>query len=143
MPRPLPKISVSKSKIHGTGVYAEENIKKGRRVIQYAGEKITSKEGTRRSEEHDVLTYVFILNDNYDIDGNVNGNDARYINHSCDPNCEIRIMKDKIYIYATREIKKGEELSYDYAFDAEEQHKCFCGKKKCRGFLNEPEEEDS
>lgn len=135
----LPKIVVKDSGIHGTGVYAAQDIKRGDAIIEYKGEKIPSDEGTRRSEAHPTLSYIFILNDDWDIDGNVDGNNARYINHSCDPNCEIDYIKDHIWIFAVRDIKEGEELAYDYAFDADEKQSCRCGSSECRGYINDPE----
>jgi hypothetical protein len=82
--------------------------------------------------------YIFELNKRYDIDGNVPWNTARLINHSCDPNCETDIIKGKIWIIAAEDIKKGEELTYDYAFAFDEdydEHTCKCGAKKCIGYI--------
>jgi uncharacterized protein len=137
----LPKIIVRNSSIHGKGIFAGEDIPKKVKIIEYVGEKISGKEGDRRSELDDKLTYIFILNDKFDIDGSVNGNDSRLINHSCDPNCEIDYINDHIWIYSLRDIKKGEELTYDYAFDADELEDCHCGSKSCRGYINDPDDE--
>ena len=85
--------------------------------------------------------YVFELNKRYDLDGNVPENTARFINHSCDPNCEPDVIKNRIWLLSTRKIKKGEELSYNYGFDLEcyEEHECRCGSKKCVGYITAEE----
>ena len=139
---------VKKSSIHGTGIIASQNIKKGTKVIQYLGEKITKKEGDRRSAarikkylhiKKEGSVYIFELNSRYDIDGSPLYNKARYINHSCNPNCEVDIINNEIWIIAIKGIIKGVELSYDYgyAFDTDDfaDHICKCGSKKCIGFI--------
>ncbi len=139
---------VKKSKVHGNGVFATRNITKGKKIIQYIGEKISKKEGDKRSEERikkylnsktTGSVYIFELNKRYDIDGFVSRNKARFINHSCAPNCEVDIINGKIWISSIKNIKKGEELSYDYgyAFDPDDykDHLCKCGAKKCIGFI--------
>lgn len=137
----LPKLVVKKSGIHGTGVFAAEPIKEGQKIIEYKGEKILGQEGDRRSEIDDKLTYIFVLNDKYDIDGSVNGNESRLINHSCNPNTYVDIFDGHIWIIADRNIERGEELTYDYKFDADELELCFCGSIKCRGYINDPDGE--
>jgi uncharacterized protein len=139
----LPKLIVKKSGIHGKGVFASEPIKEGHKIIEYTGEKILGKEGDRRSEIDDKLTYIFILNDKYDIDGSVNGNDARLVNHSCDPNADTDVINDRIWIIADRDIAVGEEITYDYSFDADDLEECCCGSVKCRGYINDPDSEDT
>ena len=139
-------IKVEESPIHGTGVFARINIPKGKKVIEYIGEKISKKESEKRSvqlieKNQDSLTdgavYIFELNKKHDIDGNVPENTARFINHSCKPNCEPEIIKNQIWLRSTKKIKKGEELSYNYGFDLEsyEDHICRCGTKNCVGFI--------
>ena len=117
--------SEKKSKIHGTGIIANCNIKKGVKIIQYIGEKVTKKEGDIRSaarikkylnKKNEGSVYIFELNKRYDIDGCFTYNKARYINHSCSPNCEVDIIKNEIWISSIKKIKKGEELSYDYGY---------------------------
>ena len=137
----FPKIKVNKSQIHGRGVFANEPIKEDQKIIEYTGEKISGEEGDRRSEIDDKLTYIFNLNEKYDIDGSVNGNDARLINHSCSPNAYIDYINDHIWIIAERDIAIGEEITYDYSFDADELEKCICGSKDCRGYLNDPDDD--
>jgi len=139
---------VKKSKIHGSGVYASKEIKKGEKIIEYIGEKILKNEGDKRSGNRikknlhkgdDGLVYIFELNSKYDIDGSPLYNKARYINHSCNPNCEVEIFNDHIWIVSLRKIRKDEELTYDYgyAFDKEDfkDHVCKCDSSNCIGFI--------
>tara|TARA_B100001250_G_C19747382_1_gene765997 strand:- start:320 stop:805 length:486 start_codon:yes stop_codon:yes gene_type:complete len=139
---------VNKSRIHGTGVYATKNISKDKKIIQYIGERINKKEGDKRSELrlkkylHSKKTgsvYIFELNKKYDIDGSPLYNKARYINHSCNPNCEVNIFNDEIWISSVKRIKKGEELTYDYGYsfdkDDYKDHECKCGSKNCIGYI--------
>ena len=137
-----------KSNIHGIGIIASENIKKGTRVIQYLGDKISKKEGDKRSadriekflhKKNEGSVYIFELNSRYDIDGSPLYNKARYINHSCDPNCEVDIINNEIWIISVKNIKKGSELNYDYGypFDKDDyaDHNCKCGSTKCIGYI--------
>lgn len=139
-------IVVRRSRIHGTGVYARKDVPKGARVIEYTGEKVTKKESDRRSRlplENNAdnpemgAVYLFELNKRYDVDGYVDFNTARLINHSCDPNCESDIIRGKIWIIALRDIKKGEELTYNYNYGWEdyEDHECQCGTYRCVGYI--------
>ena len=139
----LPKIIVRRSKIHGAGIFAAQDIKEDQNIIEYKGEKILSKEGDPRSEIDEKLTYIFILDDKFDVDGSVNGNEARLINHSCAPNAYIDIIDSKIWIIADRDIAAGEEIAYDYSFDADELEECCCGSEKCKGYMNDPDSEDT
>lgn len=138
---PLDLTYISNSNVHHRGLFAKKFIKKGTRVIEYTGEKITSKEADRREELNDKIgiTYIFILNSRYCIDGAVDGNDSIYINHSCNPNLKVVIKNNHIYLYAIKNIKKDEELSYDYAFDYDPDNLviCHCASPNCRGFINE------
>jgi len=136
----LPKVFLDKSMIHGQGLFAGEKIKAERRIIEYKGEKIPSGEGTVRSTEDEVLTYIFTLNDKYDIDGAVNGNEARFANHSCDGNTYVDIIRNRIWLIAKRDIEKGEEITYDYSLDADDLLACKCGAKYCRGYMNEADD---
>jgi SET domain-containing protein len=139
---------VRKSKIHGTGVFATTNICKKTNIIEYIGEKVSKKEGDRRSalrikkflnSSTTGSVYIFELNKKFDIDGSPEFNKARYINHSCKPNCEVDVINDRIWITSIKDIKVGEELSYDYgySFDKDDfrDHICNCGAKNCIGFI--------
>ena len=139
---------VKKSKVHGYGIFAKENISKGKNIIEYIGEKILKKEGDRRSalrikkylnSNRTGSVYIFELNNKYDIDGSPLYNKARYINHSCKPNCEVLIENNKIWISSIKRIKKGEELKYDYGFEFDKDdyadHVCKCGSKNCIGYI--------
>ena len=139
---------VKKSKVHGTGIFATENITKNQAIIEYIGEKISKAEGDKRSSErikkylkkkNEGSVYIFELNKRYDIDGSPKYNNARYINHSCNPNCEVDIIKNQIWISSIKNIKKNEELSYDYGYsfdkDDYQDHICKCGSKNCIGFI--------
>ena len=140
--------TLNKSKIHGTGVISTENIKKNTKIIQYIGDKISKKEGDIRSalrikkylnKKNEGSVYIFELNKKYDIDGSPIYNKARYINHSCNPNCEVDIIKNEIWISSIKKINKGEELNYDYGYPFDEDdyndHVCKCGSIKCVGYI--------
>ncbi len=139
---------VKRSKIHGTGVFATKDIKKNTPIIEYIGERISKSEGDRRSERRlkkylnsntTGSVYIFELNKKYDIDGSPYYNKARYLNHSCDPNCEVEIKNDKIWIISLKKIYKNDELTYDYGFNFDKNdfrdYICKCGSKKCIGFI--------
>jgi len=142
-----------RSKIHGNGVFAITDIPAGTEMIEYRGERMTHEEademyGDTLETGH---TFLFTLNDEYIIDGNRNGNIARWINHSCDPNCEAVLeedpggdrRKDKVFIAAKRDIKLGEELTYDYGIVLSVPHTnklkkiwaCRCGSPNCTGTM--------
>jgi hypothetical protein len=142
-----PKIIVRNSRVHGRGVYAGRQLKKGERVIEYKGEVITWREADRRppSDPDDPShTFYFSLEDGKRvIDASVGGNAARWINHSCDPNCETEEDDGRVWIEALRDIRGGEELFYDYGLVIDEritptlkkQYRCLCGAKDCRGTM--------
>ena len=139
-------ITVKRSSIHHKGVFASRDIKKGEKVIEYIGEKISKKESIRRGDivlekskgsKTKGAVYIFNLTKKHDLDGNVSHNDARYINHSCEPNCEAYQDDDRVWIVAMEDIKNGAELSYNYGYDFDdiEDHKCRCGSSKCVGYI--------
>jgi SET domain-containing protein len=138
-------ISTRRSSIHGRGVYARRAIPDGTRVVEYTGERITKREALRREAQRlerrrrgqDDSVYIFELNGRYDLDGRSRGNVARYINHSCSPNCRVEILRGRIWIIARRDIAAGEELTFDYGFRFTEwrKHACLCDDKKCVGFI--------
>jgi uncharacterized protein len=131
------------SPMHGLGAFATRRIRAGVRLIEYAGERLTPAEADARypdrpGEAHH--TELFAIDDDIVIDAAVDGNDARFINHSCDPNCDAVIDDNRIWIETIRDIEAGEELAYDYAFVLEERHTpaakrrypCSCGAPNCR-----------
>ena len=143
----MENIEIKKSGIHNKGVFAKKDIKKGTEVIEYTGRKITKRESDKIAEKQierskkdksKGAVYIFELNKKYDIDGNISGNPAKFINHSCDPNAETQIEdKKKIWVVATKDIKKGEEITYNYGYDIDnfEEHLCKCGSKNCVGYI--------
>ena len=130
---------IKKSKIDNRGLYAATNIKKNTKIIEYKGKIITVKETeTNPKFDNDKAIYLFNLNKKYDLDGDFKYNTARLINHSCDPNCEVDGVGLKLWIYALKDIKKNEELTYDYGFSFDKDYRdfpCRCGAKKCVGFI--------
>ena len=128
-------VRIGNSRIDGQGLFAAQDITKGTRIIAYIGEKITRKESARRLETGNA--YIFHLNYRYALDGETLANTARYINHSCDPNCEVEKMNDTLWIVALRDIKEGEELSYNYGYILKhyQDNPCNCGAKNCCGYI--------
>ena len=130
---------IKKSSIDNRGLYASKNIKKDTKIIEYKGKIITIKETeTNPKFDNDKAIYLFNLNKKYDLDGDFRYNTARLINHSCDPNCEVDGVGLKLWIYSIKDIKKNEELTYDYGFSFDKDYKdfpCRCGSKKCVGFI--------
>ena len=144
--RGSPIIEVRNSRVHGLGVFALRRIRKGTRVIEYLGERISHKEADRRydlKEANDNHTFLFIVDARTVIDAGVNGNAARFINHTCGPNCESVTQNRRVFIEAIRTIEPGEELAYDYQIewdpqdppDVDEIFACRCGSPQCRGTM--------
>ena len=154
MSKKLPKvlkpslIEVHESTIHGKGIYASMDIPKDTCIIEYKGEQISWKKALDR-HPHDLTqpnhTFYFSLSSGKVIDGNIQGNESKWVNHSCEPNCEAREIKDgtkkkHVFLFALRKIKKHEELFYDYRLEIEgrltktikKEYQCYCGMKKCR-----------
>ena len=133
------RLKVSASPIHRWGVYAQEFIPRGVKVIEYAGEKINRAETKRRAGRMDVLNYLFTLDAYWTIDGSSGGSGAEFINHSCNPNCRAWIVRGHILYMARRDIRPGEELTVDYRFEpGVERVDCICGSPQCRGTINLP-----
>jgi SET domain-containing protein len=148
-----PLVEARDSNIHGRGVYAILPIKKGMRIMEYLGERISHAEADARYEkkgDDDGHTFLFIASNRTVIDAGVDGNDARFINHSCNPNCETVIENSRVFIDAIRNIKPGEELGYDYQLTWESTddpaelalYACRCGARKCRGTMLDTEPTD-
>ena len=129
-------VIVGRSKIHGRGVFARCRIPCGAYILEYTGEKMTRREGQRRHtlQERKGAFYVFELNKRWHIDG-AKGGDARLINHGCDPNCTYQIQDGRIWIRALRNIRKGEELTYNYDVTEQGKYACKCGAKTCKGVM--------
>ena len=130
---------IKKSKIDKNGLYANCNIKKGTKIIEYKGKIISVKQSeTNPKFDNGKAIYLFNINKKFDLDGDYSFNTARLINHSCDPNCEVFGTGLKVWVYAMKNIKKGDELSYDYGFSFDEDYKnypCKCGTSKCVGYI--------
>ena len=130
---------IRKSKIDKNGLYAKCNIKKGTRIIEYKGKLVTVKKSEIDPKfDNNKAIYLFGVNNRYDLYGDYRFNTARLINHSCEPNCEVFGEGLKIWVFAMKNINKGEELSYDYGFSFDSNYKnypCNCGSKKCVGYI--------
>ena len=140
------KIEARRSGIHGLGVYVVAPIRKGETIVELIGERISSSESERRYQEQeteDGHTFFFYVDEDTVIDCGVNGNVSRFINHSCEPNCEAVDDDGRIYVEALRDIKVGEELLYDYRLYCEggedpedlKAYLCRCGAESCRGTM--------
>jgi SET domain-containing protein len=143
------RTAVRRSGVHGKGVFATEAITAGERLIEYKGERISWKEALRRHphDPHDPNhTFYFALDGGDVIDGKVDGNSARWINHSCAPNCEAEEIDGRVFIHAKRDIAAGVELFYDYGLVIDgrqtnklrKEYECRCGAKNCRGTMLAP-----
>jgi len=135
------RIEVRESGVHGHGVYAMESIPKGTRIIEYTGQRVSWEAAP--NDENDPHTFNFGLDNGEVINPEIGGNNARWINHSCDANCEAVEEKDRIFIDALRDIQAGEELFYDYALEIDEpiteeskkRFACHCHSPNCRGTM--------
>jgi hypothetical protein len=143
------RLEVRRSSVHGRGVFTRVPIRKGARIIEYTGRRLPWKEAQELPPHNPKDPYhtVYFSLDNGDvIDAAVGGNDARWINHSCDPNCETEEEDGRIFVHALRGLRAGEELFYDYNMvpaerrtrKVEKEFACFCGAKNCRGTMLEP-----
>lgn len=143
---PEPLFEVRHSPVHGRGAFALRRIRKGTRIVEYLGERVSHREADRRYESKDASdahTFLFIVDSRTVIDAGVDGNEARFLNHSCSPNCESVIEKRRVFIEAIRDIEPGEEMTYDYQIQREdddppgieEVFACHCGFPQCRGTM--------
>jgi hypothetical protein len=142
----LPLFEVRHSRVHGYGVFAARRIRKGTTVIEYLGDRVSHDEADARYEDkdpNDNHTFLFTVDSKIVIDGGVGGNEARFINHGCDPNCASTAQNKRIYVEAIRTIQPGEELVYDYQIErdpedppnVDEIFACRCGAEMCRGSM--------
>ena len=148
-PKPSPWFEIRRSAIQGRGAFATRRIPRGTRIIEYTGERVSQEEANRRYDDDSMSrhhTFLFTLDEHTVIDGKRKGNDSRYINHSCDPNCEAIIEDDRIFVHAKKNIQPGTELTFDYKYERTEAHTdedeqfyaCRCGSPKCRGTILAP-----
>jgi SET domain-containing protein len=147
------RIQVRRSGVHGKGVFALQDLAEGEKIIEYVGEVITWEEAQDR-HPHDPQdpnhTFYFHVDEDRVIDALYGGNSSRWINHSCDPNCEADEEEGRIFIKALRNIQSGEELNYDYGLIIDEpytkklkaEYPCWCGAKNCRGTLLSPKDRE-
>jgi SET domain-containing protein len=146
---PNPYLEVRQSAIQGRGAFAARNIRKGTRLIEYLGQRITWRTADKRYDDEKMgrhHTFLFTVDDKTVIDAAVKGNDARFLNHSCDGNCEAISDRKRIFIEARKTIKAGEELLYDYQYERTDDHTeedekfyaCRCGSARCRGSILAP-----
>ena len=128
-------VAFKPSVIHGWGCFARKPIGSGARVIEYLGQKIDKRESERRCRLNNE--YIFYLDERFDLDGNAGWNPAKFINHSCSPNCDAELIDGKIWIVARRMIQPGEEISFNYGYDLEDyrEHPCRCGSSNCVGYI--------
>lgn len=140
---------IRRSKIQGRGAFATRRLRAGQKIVEYTGERISQAEGDRRYAENGMArhhTFLFTLDDDLLIDGGRGGNASRFLNHSCDPNCEAVIHGDKIFFHAVKNIQPGTELTFDYKYERTDAHTeederfyaCRCGSAKCRGTILAP-----
>jgi SET domain-containing protein len=141
-----PLFEVRHSRIHGHGVFALRRIRKGTNIIEYIGDRVTHEVADARYENKDPLdghTFLFTVDAKTVIDAGINGNEARFVNHGCDPNCQTVQIGKRIFIEAIDTIRPGEELAYDYRIERDADDpanvdavfRCLCGAKNCRGSM--------
>ncbi|PCJ60018.1 MAG: SET domain-containing protein-lysine N-methyltransferase [Planctomycetota bacterium] len=147
------KVMIKDSPIHGKGMFATSDIANQERVIEYVGDILSNNEGderaiiTEKNADHKFkgAVYLFEINEDFVLDGNVDWNPARFINHSCNPNCETGFEGERIFIFAIKDINKDEELSYDYSYEITndyKDHPCFCQSENCVGYILNDEEKE-
>lgn len=152
IPLTQPWFEIRRSAIQGRGAFAVRTIPKGTRVVEYTGERITHAQADKRYDDEAMgrhHTFLFIATQRTVVDARLEGSEAKYINHSCDPNCEAVIDRGRIFIEAVKTIRAGQELSYDYSYGRdgtetpadERRYACRCGTRKCRGSILEAKSE--
>jgi SET domain-containing protein len=145
-PKDARRIQVRRSGVHGKGLFALQPISAGQRILEYKGELITWAQALRR-HPHDPddpnHTFYFHVDDKHVIDGKVGGNATRWINHSCDPNCEAEVSGQRVFIHALHDLEPGDELFFDYRLvldgrhtpKVKQEYACHCGSPRCRGTM--------
>lgn len=130
-----PPFELRPSTIHGLGGFATTLIPAGSRVIEYVGERITKEQSLERCARDNA--FIFCLDETWDLDGSVDWNPARLLNHCCEPNCDAENIEGRIWIVARRSIQPGEEITYNYNYDLEDyrEHPCRCASPQCVGFI--------
>ena len=123
------------SPIHGLGGFAKISIPAGGRVIEYRGEQIDKEQSLERCARNNQC--IFYLDEHWNLDGNVEWNPARFLNHSCSPNCDAERIEGRIWIVSRRVVGPGEEITFNYGYTLEEyrEHPCRCGAAECVGFI--------
>jgi SET domain-containing protein len=145
-PKDARRIQVRRSGVHGKGLFALQPISAGQRILEYKGELITWAQALRRhphDPEDPNHTFYFHVDDKHVIDGKVGGNATRWINHSCDPNCEAEVSGQRVFIHALRDLEPGDELFFDYRLvldgrhtpKVKQEYACHCGSPRCRGTM--------
>ncbi|PYS52643.1 MAG: SET domain-containing protein-lysine N-methyltransferase [Acidobacteria bacterium] len=131
-----PGLAIKKSSINGKGCFATAYFPRGKKIAEYAGERITNAEAERRAHRRRVLR-ICAIDSRWSLDGSRGGNGTHYINHSCEPNGYMKILYGHIQFYALRDILPGEEITIDYEYTLHSDKKrCYCGAKTCRGTIN-------
>ena len=135
----MTRVHIGPSRIHAEGLFTTIDITKGTKIIRYIGKKITQEESDRRLAAGNV--YIFGLNERYSLDGDTPKNTARYINHSCDPNCQTEQFGNTIWIVSSKDIQAGEELTYNYGYEVDDTpaDPCHCGADNCCGYILGPQ----
>ncbi len=135
MTPPTHSLRFQSSSIEGQGGFALADLPKDTHVIEYIGEKVDKTESARRCAEGNH--FIFDLDEEFDLDGNVSWNPARLLNHSCTPNCEAEMDEGRIWIIARRDIRAGEEITFNYGYDEKDywEHPCRCGAAECVGYI--------
>jgi uncharacterized protein len=128
-------LEVRASPIHGVGGFAVAELPSGSRVVEYVGNRIDKAESLRQCERNNP--FIFFLDPEHDLDGQVDWNPARFLNHSCAPNCDAELIQGRIWIVAKRDIHAGEEITFNYGYDFESyrEHPCRCGAPDCVGYI--------
>lgn len=128
-------LELRRSGIDGRGMFATAEIQAGEYIVEYTGDRISKEDSRLRCREGN--NYIFYINQEFDLDGSVARNVARFINHSCAPNSEAELDEDRIWIIALRDIAPGEEITFNYGYDLEDyrEHPCRCGAPRCVGYI--------